>query len=167
MPCDSHRSLSSASLYGAFGSKEGRFKQVVDHCRTGPGGAVDVIENTTLSPREAAAGLLHGSIDTQADSSRPTGCLIALSGTMRAPGEERVGVRASVAERRGADRVRIKACVERVLAAGGLDTDADVDGVTTMIHSFLLGLSTQPRDGVPAATLHTAADVPLLNWRRG
>lgn len=103
----------------------------------------------------------------QSDSSRPSGCLIALSGTMRAPGEENAEVRAAVGARRAADRVRIRACVERGIAAGELDADADVDGVTVMIHSFLLGLSTQLRDGVAAATLHTAVDVLLLNWRHG
>ena len=158
--------LSSASLYGAFGSKEGLFKQVVEHYMKGPGGAVDVIDDETVSPREAVAGLLHRSIDMQADSSHPTGCLVALSGTMRAPGEEHAGVRAAVAARREADRVRIRACVERGIAAGELDADADVDGVTTMIHSFLLGFSTQLRDGVAAATLHAAVEVLLLNWRR-
>ncbi|MFJ8673490.1 TetR/AcrR family transcriptional regulator [Streptomyces sp. NPDC093589] len=158
--------LSSASLYGAFGSKEGLFRQVVEHYMKGPGGAVDVIEDETVSPREAVAGLLHRSIDMQADSSHPTGCLVALSGTMRAPGEGHAGVRAAVAARREADRVRIRACVERGIAAGELDADADVDGVTTMIHSFLLGLSTQLRDGVAAATLHSAVEVLLLNWRR-
>ncbi|MGW7067206.1 TetR/AcrR family transcriptional regulator [Streptomyces sp. NPDC054855] len=158
--------LSSASLYGAFGSKEGLFKQAVEHYMKGPGDATGVIEDESISPREAVAALLHGSIDMQADSSHPVGCLIALSGTMRAPGEEHAGVRAAVAARREADRVRIRACVERGIAAGELDADADIDGVTAMIHSFLLGLSTQLRDGVAAATLHTAVDVVLLNWRR-
>ncbi|MFJ8828320.1 TetR/AcrR family transcriptional regulator [Streptomyces sp. NPDC102467] len=158
--------LSSASLYGAFGSKEGLFKQVVEQYMKGPGGATDVIEDETVSPREAVAGLLHGSIDMQADLSHPAGCLIALSGTMRAPGQEHAGVRETVMARREADRVRIRACVERGVAAGELDEDIDIDGVTTMIHGFLLGLSTQLRDGVAAATLHTAVDVLLGNWRR-
>ncbi|OON75346.1 TetR/AcrR family transcriptional regulator [Streptomyces tsukubensis] len=157
--------LSSASLYGAFGSKEGLFKQVVAHYSKGPGGAVDVIDDETISPRGAVSGLLHRSIDMQADSSHPSGCLIALSGTMRAPGEDHAGVRVAVATRRAADRARVRACVERGIAAGELDADADIDGVTAMVHSFLLGLSTQLRDGVTATTLHTAVDVLLLNWR--
>jgi AcrR family transcriptional regulator len=156
--------LSSASLYGAFGSKEGLFRQVVEHYMKGPGGAVVVgIEDETVSPRKAVADLLHRSIDMQADLSHPTGCLVALSGAMRAPGEEHAAVRAVVAARREADRVRIRACVERGVAAGQLDTD--IDGVTAMVHGFLLGLSTQLRDGVAAATLHRAVDVLLLNWR--
>ncbi|MFC9234962.1 TetR/AcrR family transcriptional regulator [Streptomyces decoyicus] len=159
--------LSSASLYGAFGSKEGLFKQTVEHYMKGPGRAGDVIEDRTLSSREAVAGLLHGSIDMQADPSHPTGCLIALSGTMRPPGEEHASVCATVSARREADRARIRACVERGVAAGELDADTDIDGVTTMIHSFLLGISTQLRDGVPAAALHAAVDMLLGNWSCG
>ncbi|MFD7668733.1 TetR/AcrR family transcriptional regulator [Streptomyces sp. NPDC059788] len=157
--------LSSASLYGAFGSKEGLFERAVEHYMKGPGTVTDIIGDVSVSPREAVAGLLHGSIDMQADSSHPVGCLIALSGTMRAPGEDHAGVRAAVTARRRADRARIRACVERGVAADELDADTDIDGVTSMIHGFLLGLSTQLRDGVDAATLHTATEALLSNWR--
>ncbi|KOG61472.1 TetR/AcrR family transcriptional regulator [Streptomyces varsoviensis] len=158
--------LSSASLYGTFGSKEGLFERVVEHYTKGPGGVTDIVADESLAPREAIAGLLHGSIDMQADSDHPVGCLIALSGTTRAPGEDQAGVRAAVASRRETDRVRVKACVERGIAAGELDADTDVDGMTAMIHTFLLGLSTQLRDGVPAATLHAAVDALLSRWGR-
>ncbi|MDQ0696791.1 TetR/AcrR family transcriptional regulator [Streptomyces anulatus] len=159
--------LSSASLYGAFGSKEGLFKLAVEHYMKGPGRAFDVVEDQTLSSREAVAGLLHGSIDMQADPSHPIGCLISLSGTMRPPGEEHANVCATVSTQREADRARIRACVERGVAAGEFDVDTDVDGMTTMIHSFLLGISTQLRDGVPAAALHAAVDILLSNWGCG
>ncbi|MFK0294747.1 TetR/AcrR family transcriptional regulator [Streptomyces sp. NPDC090442] len=158
--------LSSASLYAAFGSKEGLFQQVVEHYAKGPGSATDIVADETISPREAISGLLHGSTDMQADPSHPVGCLIALSGTMRAPGDDHVGMRAAVAARRQADRMRIQRCVERGVDAGELDADTDIDGMTSMIHGFLLGISTQLRDGVPATALHTAADILLSNWRQ-
>ncbi len=158
--------LSSASLYGTFGSKEGLFERVVEHYKQGPGRVTDIVADESISPREAVAGLLHGSIDMQADSAHPVGCLIALAGTTRAPGEDQAGVRAAVTSLREADRVRVRACVERGIAAGELHARTDVDGATAMIHTFLLGVSTQLRDGVPAATLHTAVDQLLSNWRR-
>ncbi|MFE7116869.1 TetR/AcrR family transcriptional regulator [Streptomyces sp. NPDC057654] len=158
--------LSSASLYGTFGSKEGLFEQVVEHYEKGPGGVADVLADESISPREAIARLLHGSIDMQADSGHPVGCLIALSGTTRAPGEDQAGVRAAVASRREANRKGIKACVERGVAAGELDARTDADSATALIHTFLLGLSTQLRDGVPAATLHTSVDMLLTVWGR-
>ncbi|MDJ1137423.1 TetR/AcrR family transcriptional regulator [Streptomyces iconiensis] len=158
--------LSSASLYGVFGSKEGLFKRVVEHYMQGPGSVTAAVEDETAGSREVIGGLLHGSIDMQADTSHPTGCLIALSGTMRAPGEDHAGVRAAVTARRTADRAHIRQYVERGLAKGELDPTTETEGLTSLVHGFLLGISTQLRDGVPAPTLHAAADTLLSNWHQ-
>lgn len=156
--------LSSASLYGAFGSKEGLFEKAVEHYIAGPGSVTDVVADEAESPREAIARLLHGSINMQTDASHPRGCLIALSGTVRAPGAGEAGARRVVAARRAADRERIRACIIRGIASGELAEDTDVDGVTSMIHGFLLGISTQVCDGTSARNLHAAADAVLANW---
>ncbi|MGJ5694331.1 TetR family transcriptional regulator C-terminal domain-containing protein, partial [Streptomyces pratensis] len=105
----------------------------------------------------AVARLLHGSIDMQTDTSHPRGCLIALSGTVRAPGAGEAGARKVVSARRAADRARIRVCVVRGIASGELAEDTDVDGFTSMIHGFLLGVSTQVCDGASARHLHAAA----------
>lgn len=110
--------LSSASLYGAFGSKEGLFEKAVEHYVAGPGRVTDVVADEEISPREAVAGLLHGSVSMQTDPSHPRGCLVALTGTVRLPGAEDAGVREVVAARRAVDRARIRACAVRGIAAG-------------------------------------------------
>ncbi|MFD4973598.1 TetR/AcrR family transcriptional regulator [Streptomyces sp. NPDC058424] len=156
--------LSSASLYGAFGSKEGLFEKAVEHYIAGPGSVTDVVADEAESPREAIARLLHGSINMQTDTSHPRGCLVTLSGTVRAPGAGEAGARKVVAARRAADRARIRACIVRGIASGELAEDTDVDGVTSMIHGFLLGISTQVCDGTSARHLHAAADAVLANW---
>ncbi|MYR98817.1 MULTISPECIES: TetR/AcrR family transcriptional regulator [unclassified Streptomyces] len=156
--------LSSASLYGAFDSKEGLFEKAVEHYIAGPGSVTDVVADEVASPREAISLLLHGSISMQTDTSHPRGCLVALSGTVRAPGAGEAGARKVVAARRASDRARIRACVVRGIDSGELAEDTDVDGVTSMIHGFLLGISTQVCDGTPAGHLHTAADAVLANW---
>ncbi|MFE7520499.1 TetR/AcrR family transcriptional regulator [Streptomyces halstedii] len=156
--------LSSASLYGAFGSKEGLFEKAVEHYIAGPGSVTDVVADEAESPREAVARLLHGSITMQTDTSHPRGCLVALSGTVRARGTAEAGAREVVAARRAADRARIRACVVRGIGSGELTEDTDVDGVTSMIHGFLLGISTQVCDGTSAEHLHAAADAVLANW---
>ncbi|WP_262705801.1 MULTISPECIES: TetR/AcrR family transcriptional regulator [Streptomyces] len=79
--------LSSASLYSAFDSKQGLFERTVEHYVAGPGSVTDVIGDEALSPREAVARMLHGSIDMQTDAPHPRGCLVALSGTVP-PGTE-------------------------------------------------------------------------------
>ncbi|MFI0040388.1 hypothetical protein ACH4NS_33450 [Streptomyces mutabilis] len=55
------------------------------------------------------------------------------------------------------------ACIVRGVASGELGEDTDVDGVTLMIHGFLLGVSTQVCDGTSAKELHAAADAVLAN----
>ncbi|PTR23584.1 TetR family transcriptional regulator [Rhodococcus sp. OK519] len=156
--------LSSASLYGAFGSKQGLFERAAEHYVAGPGSVTDVMADETLGPREAIARLLHGSIDMQTDTSHPRGCLVALSGTVRAPGDGEAAVRRMMAARRAADRAGIRRCVVRGIQAGELAEDTDVDGFTSMIHSFLLGISTQVCDDVPGRHLHAAADTVLAVW---
>ncbi len=157
--------LSSASLYGAFDSKHGLFERALEHYLAGPGRVTDISGDAALSPREAVAKMLHGSIDMQTDTSHPRGCLVALSGTVRAPGDGDAAVRRAVAARRAVDRACIRECVVRGVAAGELAEDTDVDGFTSMVHGFLLGVSTQACDGVPARDLHAAADAVLAAWR--
>lgn len=157
--------LSSASLYGAFGSKQGLFERAVERYLAGPGRVTDVIDDTSLSPREAVARMLHASIDMQTDTSHPLGCLVALSGTVRAAGDDAAAVRRPVAARRAADRARIRECVVRGIAAGELAEDTDADGVASLIHGFLLGISTLVCDGTPVRDLHAAADAVLAAWR--
>jgi TetR/AcrR family transcriptional repressor for divergent bdcA len=156
--------LSSASLYGAFGSKHGLFERVAEYYIAGPGSVSEVLADETLSPCEAVAGLLHASIDMQTDTSHPRGCLVALSGTVRAPGDGEAAVRQMMSARRAADRAGIRRCVVRGIEVGELPEDTDVDGFTSMIHSFLLGVSTQVCDDVPARDLHAAADAVLAIW---
>lgn len=156
--------LSSASLYGAFGSKQGLFERAAERYIAGPGSVTEVISDETLRPRDAVARLLHGSIDMQTDTSHPRGCLVALSGTVRAPGDGEAAVRRMMAARRAADRDSIRRCVVRGVEAGELAEDTDVDGFAAMIHSFLLGISTQVCDDVPTRELHAAADAVLTVW---
>ncbi|WP_234440453.1 TetR/AcrR family transcriptional regulator [Streptomyces rimosus] len=155
---------SSASLYGAFGSKEGLFARAVEHYIAGPGSVTDIASDDAPSPREAVARLLHGSIDMQTDPSHPRGCLVALSGAVQGCGAEEAGFRKVVAARRAADRARFRERVVEGIAVGELAEDADVEGVTAMIHGFLLGISTQVCDGTPARDLHAAADAVLAGW---
>lgn len=155
--------LSSASLYGAFGSKAGLFDRAVAHYVAGPGQVTDVVGDESLAPREALRRMLHASIDMQSDPSHPAGCLIALSATVGPQGDDGGQARAAVATRRAADRQRIAACIERGVADGDLRDVGGVDGLVSLVYGFLLGVSTQLRDGVPPEDLHAAADAVVAS----
>ncbi|MEK8143741.1 TetR/AcrR family transcriptional regulator [Streptomyces sp. M10(2022)] len=52
--------LSSASLYGAFGSKEGLFEKAVEHYIAGPGSVTDVVADEAASPGRPLPGCCTG-----------------------------------------------------------------------------------------------------------
>ncbi|GAA4668103.1 TetR/AcrR family transcriptional regulator [Frondihabitans cladoniiphilus] len=155
--------ISSASFYAAFGSKESLFEMVLARYIRGPGSVTDVVGDPDLTGREAVSRLLHGSIAMQTDPAHPRGCLVALSATVGGD-DVPAAVRGLVADRRAADRKRIRDCVERSVARGELDPTTDASALAATLHGFLLGISTQARDGVPASDLNRAADSLLTTW---
>ncbi|MCA1221115.1 TetR/AcrR family transcriptional regulator [Streptomyces sp. 8L] len=156
--------LSSASLYGSFGSKHGLFERAVEHYMAGPGSVTAVVDDESLSPREAVHQMLHRSIDMQTDPSHPLGCLVSLAGTVGGQEKDRAAAHGTMKAWRAVGRGRIRACIVRGVAAGELAEETDVDAVASVIHSFLLGLSTQACDGMSAPELHAAADAVLAVW---
>lgn len=157
--------LSSASLYGAFGSKEGLFERAVEHYIAGPGRVSELVGDLTRDPLEALGSMLHGTIEMQSDAAHPGGCLVTLSATLGADGDDDIAARAVVAARRAEDRARIEACVRRGLAAGVIRAELEPAAMAIMVHSFVLGVSTQLLDGVKPAVLHAAADGLLAGMR--
>jgi TetR/AcrR family transcriptional repressor for divergent bdcA len=158
--------LSSASLYGAFGSKEGLFERAIEHYIAGPGRVSELVGDLTLGPVEALGLMIHGTIEMQSDPAHPGGCLVTLSATVGAGGDDDVAARSVVAARRAEDRAGIEACIRRGVDAGAIPTDLDPAVSAILVHSFVLGISTQLLDGVPPAGLHAAADLLLDGLRR-
>ncbi len=154
--------LSSASLYGAFGSKEGIFERAIQHYIAGPGQVSERVGDLTLDPLNALDQMLHGTITMQSDPAHPGGCLVALSASIGAGEKDSIAARNVVAARRTKDRAGIEACIRRGIDAGEISSGLDPATSAILVHSFVLGVSTQLLDGVPAAALHAAADL-LLN----
>lgn len=150
--------LSAASLYGAFGSKEGLFERSLERYVAGPGRVRERVADLTLHPVEALGLMLHGTIDMQSDPANPGGCLIALSVTIGASGADDLAARGAVAEQRDQDRAGIETCITRGVESGAIRADASPSVTAAMVHAFVIGISTQLLDGVPATTLHDAAD---------
>ena len=157
--------LSSASLYGAFGSKSELFERTVEHYVQGPGRVTDLAADTSIGAVEALSRMLHASIDMQSDPKHPLGCLITLSATIGADSGEAAVARTAASRRRQADRERITDCVRRGQYSGQIVDGVDSVPIASMIHTFLLGVSTQLRDGIPPRQLHEAADALLTPFR--
>lgn len=158
--------LSSASLYGAFGSKEGLFARSIAHYVAGPGRVSELVGDLTLDPFDALSLMIHGTIEMQSDPAHPGGCLVALSATVGAGGDDGVAARSVVAARRAEDRAGVEACIRRGVDTGTIRDDLDPVASAMLVHSFVLGVSTELLDGVPPTALHTAADLLLEGLRR-
>lgn len=158
--------LSSASLYGAFGSKEGLFERAIEHYIAGPGQVSELVGDLTLDPLDALGLMLHGTIEMQSDPAHPGGCLVTLSATVGAGGDDDVAARSVVAARRAEDRTGIEACIRRGADAGAIRADLDPAASAILVHSFVLGVATQLLDGVPPAALHAATELLLNSLRR-
>jgi len=99
----------------------------------------------------------------QANPAHPLGCLVALTATV---GGNSLPLRAhqAVTARRSQDRQRIHGCVERAMERGELVSATDSSALTAVIHGFLIGISTQLRDGVSSKELDAATDALLMTW---
>jgi TetR/AcrR family transcriptional repressor for divergent bdcA len=154
--------LSSASFYAAFDSKESLFEAVVQRYADSFGRVTDTLADDSLDPRLALEMTLRDSVRMQTDASHPLGCLIMLA--CNACGPDGEGSRRLLSARRAHDRDNIARCVARAVEAGQLTSDTSVDAIATMFHSFLLGISTQARDGIPAAILDASVTEIMSIW---
>ena len=154
--------LSAASFYGAFGSKEGLYREALARYLATHGQAVASLYDDTLAPRDALETALRRSARLQTDAALPGGCMIVLSAANASP--ENAHLQALAAAERGRNRDAIRRCIGRAVRAGELKSDLDVDGLATLADALLVGLSIQARDGVARAAVESAVSSLLQLW---
>jgi AcrR family transcriptional regulator len=154
--------ISTASFYAAFGSKEGLFREATAHYLATHGQVTAPLRDPSMAPREAIERALRRSARMQTDASHPKGCLVVSSASTCAP--ENGHIQALLAEERARNRIALQACVQRAMAAGDLPADTHVAGLAATFETFLVGLSSQARDGVPPAVLEDAISKIMGVW---
>jgi TetR/AcrR family transcriptional regulator, copper-responsive repressor len=154
--------ISTASFYAAFGSKEGLFREATAHYLATHGQVTASLRDPSMAPREAIERALRRSARMQTDAGHPKGCLVVSSASTCAP--ENGHIQALLAEERARNRLALQACVQRAIATGDLPADTDVAGLAATFETFLVGLSSQARDGVPPAVLEDAISKIMGVW---
>ena len=154
--------ISTASFYAAFESKEALFREAFKRYLHRHGQVMSPLTDIDLSPREAIARALRGSAKMQTDPAHPPGCLLVLSQSIGSP--ENRHLRAWLAEERETNRARLQACVERAVATGELPRGTDARALAGVFNTFLVGLSTQARDGASLASLKKAISQLMDLW---
>lgn len=155
--------ITAPSFYAAFGSKQALFNEVMERYLSTHGRVTESLFDTTLPPREAIELTLRRSAKMQCEPDHPKGCLVSL-GLMSACSEESKAISEPLAQARNLNRAGLVACIDRAIATGELPATVIPQTLAAAFDSFLLGLSTLARDGVPHATLDAAVTQMMGLW---
>lgn len=156
--------ITAPSFYAAFGSKQALFTEVMARYLDTHGRVTDSLFDTSLPPAEAIEQTLRRSARMQCEPDHPKGCLVAL-GLMSTCSDESKLISQPLAQARDRTRAGLLACVERGIASGELQPTVSAQALATVFDSFLLGLSTLVRDGIPHADLDAAVTQIMGLWQ--
>lgn len=154
--------ISAASFYAAFESKEALFREAVDQYISTYGHVSESFRDTSLTAKAAMELGLRQSARMQTDNSHPLGCLLVLSAVNCSP--EQQHIRDLLSKERERVRGWIKECIERAVANGELPESTDISMVVMLFETFLRGISTQARDGVPYEAIDAAITQLMSVW---
>jgi len=154
--------ITAPSFYAAFGSKEALFKEVVAHYVAKHGKVNACLWDDALVPRDAIESALRRSAQMQTARGHPKGCLLVFAASTCAPENEHV--QKMLAKQRARTREGYRHCIQRGVDSGELAPDTDIDALAAVFQSFLVGLSVQARDGVPASVLDRAITHLMRAW---
>jgi AcrR family transcriptional regulator len=153
--------INRPSLYAAFGSKEGLFRQALDRYAAGPAAYVREALNEPTA-RAVAERLLGGALDLLTDRRNPRGCLL-VQGAL-ACGEAAESVRRELASRRASGEVAIRQRFERAQADGDLPADADPADLARYVVTVIRGMAVQAAGGASREDLGRVAAMALRAW---
>lgn len=154
--------LSTASFYAAFGSKEQLFRRVLARYLATHGQVMATLRDEALLPREAIEKALRQSAAMQTDADHPSGCLVVLGAATVSP--ENAHLRVLLADERSLNRRALCTRITQAVATGELQPSTPVEALTTAFDGFLVGLTTQARDGVGVAALDVAVTQIMALW---
>jgi AcrR family transcriptional regulator len=154
--------ITPPTLYTFFGDKKHLFLEAVERyeSRLGSFAAKALTEEPTAE--RSIRRLLLGAADFFSNSRGPKGCLVVLGAT-NCTVESR-DVFAALAKRRRAAEIAVRRRIAAGRSAGELAEHADIDALTGLITTILLGLAIKARDGTSRAALHKIVDQAMQSW---
>jgi AcrR family transcriptional regulator len=153
--------ITRASLYAAFGSKEGLFRQVMDHYEA-KAGAYRIAANNARDVLEAVRILLNGPVALHGNKQNPPGCL-GVQGAL-ACGHEAEQVRDDLASRRRQGEAAIRSRLQRAASEGDLAADSDPADLARYLSALIYGMAVLASGGASRRELQGVADVALKHW---
>lgn len=158
--------ISAPSFYAAFGSKEALYQECTARYLATYAQVTECLWDTSVTPRDAIEQAFTQSARMQCERGHPKGCMVGLgamsAGSANTP--ELSVIMAPLTRSRARTRAGIRACVDRAIASGELGKDVDARALSTMLDSFMLGLSTLARDGIGFQAMKAAIAQVMQVW---
>ncbi|MFC6016959.1 TetR/AcrR family transcriptional regulator [Plantactinospora solaniradicis] len=151
--------LKAGSIYGAFGSKAGLFKQVVERYSTtifGYGAAALEAD----SAREVVRRWLLGAADATTGPDTPPGCLL-VQGAL-ATGDASTDAKIDLCARRQAAEVMLTERFTRAREAGDLPPTVEPRHAAAYVIALSQGIAVQAASGASREDLRRLAELALL-----
>jgi AcrR family transcriptional regulator len=154
--------INPPSLYAAFESKEGLFREAIALYAATDGAVTDRALREEPTARDAIEAMLRGNARLDSQPGRSGGCMFVLAATNYSArnGE----IRDYLAEERRKTVAAIERRLERGVAEGEIPPAADVQAVAAFYGGVLHGISIEARDGVPRSRLDSIVDSAMAAW---
>ncbi|MDO7843157.1 TetR/AcrR family transcriptional regulator [Sphingomonas immobilis] len=149
------------TIYAAFGSKEGLYRDVVEqYRRRGPASQGE--RPATPSAYAMVERYLREVARQFTDSSHPKGCMVGTGALQCGPGSEAI---ASYAKTVRTDGHRLFAAkIEDAKSRGELPGETDVEAITRFYIAVVQGMSVQAIDGADRDQLEALVEIALTAW---
>lgn len=154
--------IRAPSLYSAFGSKEGLFREAVALYAATEAAANDSSFAAAATAREALTALLHGTAARMVRPGEPVGCFVVL-GALNCTAQNE-GIVEFLRELRRQSTASLRERLERGRLEGDVSSDADLDALADYYSCVASGLSLLARDGAGPNQLRAVVDLALLSW---
>lgn len=154
--------INSPSLYGAFGSKEGLFREAVELYRNTEGGSSRRALQDAPTARAGIESMLMAAAERFTAPGQPPGCMIVLGAPSGSVNHASVG--GFLCDNRRDMQGRILARLNAGVTQGELPVGADVKSLAAFYTTVLHGMSIQARDGASRKTLQAVARQAMCAW---
>ena len=153
--------IAPASLYFAFDSKAGLFRQVLKYYYQAYLGRVDEKALNQPTAREVVETMLYGLVDLYTDKTHPPGCLSVKCSQAYA---EEAEVQDELMKLRHARRKRLASRFRTAREMGDLPANADSDALALFAIVVGWGLAFAAQTGASRADLRLTVETSLTGW---
>jgi len=154
--------INPPSLYAAFGSKEGLFRQVLERYVRARDARLSLVLAAPTA-REAIEQLLLGSVMGQTREDRAHGCLL-VHGAL-ACADQAEPIRAELGRCRMAGQLALAKRLARASSSGELPEGSDPDALAGYVYAVLHGMSVQAAGGASRAQLLKTVALTMNTWK--